>query len=256
MIFDYAKKMKSLLLKIRFMLKQRRYVSKGGEVLRYLYYPCKTSDFLCVVFSGFAGHDVKGRYNYVKTLKKINCNKLFILDDHGYNSVGSYYLGNSMRLYNESAIEELISSISKGEKKLIFAGSSKGGSASLIYGLKMNAGNIIIGSPQYRIGNYLQENEYHKKIAAAILYDTNYTSEYLNELIDQVYNERLPQSKIWLMYSSKEISYDRDVSHLIDNYRHLIVNMEDKLFISHDDTGKFFIPYLKTTINKIINEEQ
>lgn len=249
-----CKDLKSIVLRISFALKEKEYKSKENTI-HYLYYPYKGSKHLCVIFSGFAGHEVRARYNYIRTLKNTNCNKLFILDDFGYHSVGSYYLGDSMSLYESNEIVDLINFINKDNLPLTFIGSSKGGTASLIYGFRMNVNNIVIGSPQYMIGNYLSQNDYHLEIMNSIIKGTCYTPIMLDRIIDREYKVQKPQSRIWLMYSSKESSYDDDVKYFINNYHKNIYNSEDLMYTSHDDTGKYFIPYLTKVLDKILNEE-
>ena len=67
---------------------------KKYERLRYLLQTSRLSDTLVVCFSGFGNGGV-AKYNYISTLKSVNANKLFILDDFGYNKQGSYYLGEN-----------------------------------------------------------------------------------------------------------------------------------------------------------------
>lgn len=161
--------MKRQLSNIYFKCRQKIFSSEKVQ-LKYLYYKSK-NDILLVVFSGFGGKNVAGRFNYVRTLRDCRANKLFILDDFGYNSVGSYYLGNNCVVYNDSVIESLVYEIAEKcrAKKIVFAGSSKGGSAALLYGFRMNVNQIICGSPQYKIGDYLNANDYHRKILGGIL---------------------------------------------------------------------------------------
>lgn len=75
------RKIKRLLTKLYFIFREKKH--KGR--LKYLYEK-NDSDTLIIVFSGFSDTPV---YNYVRTLKSINANKLFLLDDFGYR--GSYY---------------------------------------------------------------------------------------------------------------------------------------------------------------------
>lgn len=110
---------------------------------------------LLVVFSAFSFESAK--YNYITSLKKIDCNKLFILDDYGGR--GCYYLGLDGRFDVETSVMSLITSkmveLDINFKDVIMSGSSKGGSAAMYLGLKYNIGNIIAGAPQYMIGTYL-----------------------------------------------------------------------------------------------------
>ena len=95
--------------------------------LKYLYEQ-NGSDELIIVFSGF-GSSVR-KYNYMKTLKDSKIDKLFILDVFGYR--GSYYWyedGEDMPKY---LVSKLIESVQRGYKHLYTAGSSKGGTCSIM----------------------------------------------------------------------------------------------------------------------------
>ena len=62
-----------------------------------------------------------------------------------------------MQVRDNEVIESLIKEIMSSAKvtRLVFCGSSKGGSSALYYGLKMKADAVICGSPQYNILQYL-----------------------------------------------------------------------------------------------------
>ena len=75
----------------------------------------------------------KARYNYVRTLDKYKCNKLFILDDFGFDKRGAYYLGENGNFGIEKDVELLIDKTICNLKtnKNIFIGSSKVGYAAI-----------------------------------------------------------------------------------------------------------------------------
>ena len=91
-----------------------------------------------VVFSSCTRRGIKARYNYMRTLAKVNANKLFILDDFAADHRGSYYLGYDQTYSEEKATIGLINHIKKnlGTDKLICCGSSKGGDSSIDFGLQ------------------------------------------------------------------------------------------------------------------------
>lgn len=132
-------------------------IHKSIKNIRYHFESAKVfnKDKLIIVFSAFSKDDPK--YNYVKTLKTIDCNKLYILDDYGEK--GCYYLGLDGNFDIETSVMSLISKI-MSEKNITFndvisVGPSKGGSAAIYYGFKYNFKEIIAGAPQYKIGSYL-----------------------------------------------------------------------------------------------------
>ena len=69
--------------------------SSGENRVKYMFFQKNKKkegqDALAVCFPAFAGKGAK--YNYVRTLKKININKLFLLDD-----IGGYDKGNYLNL--------------------------------------------------------------------------------------------------------------------------------------------------------------
>lgn len=247
------KKLKSIIIKIYIKAKERRF-NVSDQVLKYIFLPSRTnSKRLIVVFSGFAGHNVPGKYNYVRTLNDNMDNKLFILDDFGYKSVGSYYLGNNFELYQLGCVEDLIDYIKRksNAKELIFVGSSKGASAALIYGLKLNIDKIICASPQYHIAQYLHQNEYHECILNSIIDESAENEVLLDQLIDRSIDANEGNTEIDMLYSDQEASFKVDVRYLIDSIekKGLRCKLQNIPYTEHSDTGKYFIPFLKKTLN-------
>lgn len=227
------------------------FYSKAGDRISYIKLNGKQVDTkrrLIVSFSGFAGRYQKGRYNYIRSLSKSNSERIFLLDNFGFKGVGSYYLGNQCMLYKNKAIPELINSVSSPYiDETVFIGTSKGGSAALIYGILMNVNKIIIGSPQYRIGDYLLENDYHKLILNEIIdIENGYDVSWLNNIIDYLLDQKVYTGEITLIYSTIEKSYEWHTKPLIDAIKkhniHLI--LFDEKFENHNDVGRYFNKYL------------
>ena len=245
----------------------KNYINKYEKVwknneyeIKYLFHSCPDSNLLIVVFSGFAGHHVEAKYNYVRTLEKIQANKLFILDRYGYENVGSYYLGDKCSLYQNGIIEKFINSIINelGIKRVVFSGSSKGGSAALLYGLKMHVSDIICGSPQFYLGDYLNLNDYHKCIYESIATNTLYDQEWFNHLISDYIISCNKTINIFLLYSIKEESYNNDIKYLISELeRNDVINLslKEMEYENHSVTGKYFAPYFIQVIQDIISSE-
>lgn len=72
---------RKFLKKVYFLINERTYEGR----LKYVY-KRKHSRTLIVCFSGFASKPV---YNYMRTLKSVAADQLYILDDFGFK--GSYY---------------------------------------------------------------------------------------------------------------------------------------------------------------------
>ncbi len=208
----------------------------------------KQSKNLIVVFSGFTGHHEKGRNNYIRTLKGSSYDQLYIRDDFGFERVGSYYLGNYCTLYDQNGIDLLINHfIDKYHyEKVVFAGTSKGGSSALLYGIKNSANEIVIGSPQYFIGNYLMQNDYHKDILSCLI-DDKHPFEWLNSLIKNYLMNSDYVGQITMVYSSKEPSWNTDLKELLLDFNERKFSFEclDKRYENHNDVGKHFKVLLK-----------
>ncbi|WP_273124327.1 accessory Sec system protein Asp2 [Bacillus weihaiensis] len=207
-------------------------------------------DYLVVVFSGF--NSVKSKtpynYNYIRTLRTIDCNRLFILDNYGPR--GSYYLGENLSFDFEEAVFSLITTIAENKNvkkdKVITAGSSKGGSAALYFGLKYNFGNVIAGAPQTKIADYV--NQYSKETLNYIL-GGNVSETRISQLNQLIFNELETENSPILRILTSEND---------DQYKHHIVPFEDNLkntdinyyldvnndILSHNDIAVHFPLYL------------
>lgn len=75
------------------LLYKEKKLNFEGHDIKYILEKNKNSDDLIVVFSGIPRPGIKARYNYMRTLEKVNVNKLYILDDLGFDQRGGYYLG-------------------------------------------------------------------------------------------------------------------------------------------------------------------
>ena len=129
------------------------------HVLRYLFVNNHTKN-LCVVFSAFPDKNMMPGYNLVRTLVPNNRNfsYLFILDDMvNTPGGGSYYLGSGGDYYGMDLVNTFLKDfISKYHfTSTVAVGSSKAGTAALMFGLPMHMNYLIIGACQYKIGTYL-----------------------------------------------------------------------------------------------------
>lgn len=197
--------LKSILIKMSILFTEKKYNCSNGRSIKYIL-ERNDSDKLVVIFSGFPGNKESARYNYRRTLKNINFNKLFILDDFGYENRGSYYICENNDFFIEDGVISLINRV-KAEldiKETIFLGSSKGGYASLYFGIKYGSEYIISGAPQYYIGDYLN-TEKHKNILKSIVGNiTSNNINYLNNILRNEIITSINRPKIYIHYSEKE----------------------------------------------------
>lgn len=74
-------------------------------------------------------------------------------------------------------------------------------------------------------------------------------------LINSAISSSKHETKVSLIYSSNEVSYNREIKDLIDYMACEGIKMElyDEKYMEHSDIGKHFIPYLKNVnLNDIV----
>ncbi|WP_426298228.1 hypothetical protein [Arthrobacter sp. R-11] len=111
---------------------------------------------LLVVFSAIgAEHDFT--FNYRASLEQSRLSKAFIMDDFGRQ--GSYYWmdhgDDSIFHETQGLLAKLVEDLGVALEDVIFAGSSKGATAALLHGVTLGVGKVVLGAPQYRVGDYL-----------------------------------------------------------------------------------------------------
>lgn len=216
------------------------------------------SKHLVIVFSGFAGKEdpIQHKYNYMRTLQNIKCNKLFILDNYGPR--GCYYIGHAMSYEVETSVMSLISHIMNklgiGFNDIISAGTSKGGAVALYYGLKYNFGNIIIGSPQTFIGEYV--TYVAKDTADYIMGDKalDENRKRLNQLVFlQLEKEFFGEMRI--LTSTSDWHHEKHLLPFINecNKRNIPVKLLlDERIKEHGDIGTYYPEFLVKNVLELV----
>ena len=205
------KKLKRLIYKIDTILKtiflSKKYKFNNKKVT-YYFKRNKKSDVLIVVFSAFqsAKHP---HYNYIQTLKKINCNQLFILDNFSKSGLGSYYLGLNGNYFIPELVEGLIIHLNKKYhfRYITLGGSSKGGSSALLHGFSyktIKVDSIIVGSPQFRLGTYLFDHGGRKKLLEITGDDGESSKRNLDNYFEGVLKNTPQSLTVYLLDSSLE----------------------------------------------------
>ena len=232
---------------------------KRDNGLTYCLKRYSKSENLIVVFSAFPEKGKPGCYNMIWTLRGINSNILWILDPGGFNSVGTYYLGkiHDRKSTLLNCVELLIRKIWKNveAKRTYYIGSSKGGTAAIILGLKMNSDCVIVGSPQYYIGTYLSENNYHKAILQSICSE-EYAVEYLDSLLPNlIENCKKSSTFVRIMYSNKENSYSVHLTPLISALEKCDIKVEKEIvsYENHNEIALFYPDWVKNILYKECN---
>lgn len=223
----------------------------GTNRIRYIYNKHKGSDSLIVVFSGFSSVGMPARYNYMRTLQNIKANKLFVLDDFGYQNRGGYYLVDRNGKFKGTIINEIISLIFKyaKERKVITVGSSKGGSAALLYGILCGADMIISAAPQYYIGNYLNCDS-HIEILRGIYGSAGQQAvDALNKVLPNTIGQCqiAGNLKVFVHCSKNEHTYKEHVEAMVRDLHkngYSVFLDEEYNYMDHQDVAKYFPPYL------------
>lgn len=98
-------------------------------------------------------------FNYKSSLQNFTGTQYFILDD--FREQGSYYLCEGRSLKIADAVQAFVrSAVAKsGAQKddVYFFGSSKGGTAAVLHGLRLGFGTVMVAAPQFFIGDFLRK---------------------------------------------------------------------------------------------------
>jgi len=220
--------------------------------LKYMYKETKQADVLVVVFSACTRPGLKARYNYVKTLDGINCNRLYILDDFGYDYRGSYYLGHMPEFKEQEAVISLIKNVMKdaNPRKVLFCGSCKGGYAALNIGSRFKDAVMIVGEPTYRIATEfkLAEGLMRYWMGNVTKEKIEYIDSYLENQLKN--NQYVSSQKVFYFYSEKDEYVKLHTNSLLQTLYDAKYDFEKEpaQFTAHADLGLYFPEYLKKKV--------
>ena len=235
------RRMRSAFNVLAFKFRERKYHSH----LKYLLFG--GGNELFIIFSGFSSTNIR-TYNYVRTLKGVKCDRLYILDVWGYK--GSYYLYENGSDTPRAETLSLINAILKKKKykRVVTMGTSKGGTAAIYYGLEINATEILAGACQYNLGNYLCVPSRMQVFRGMLGNDAALKEKKsLNSVMPaQISKHAGSSSIIHLIYSKKEHTYEDDIVDLLDKLKecHYKVVEKEYDFTNHNDIGIYFKQYL------------
>lgn len=227
----------------------------GG--VKHLFYNNHAQDLL-IVFSGFAAGE-KRLYNYVKSLRQLDVDRLYILDTWGVK--GSYYLyengSNHPMILTDKVIERYITR--KKYRYVFTGGTSKGGTAALYYGLKHHAKAVFSGACQYNLGTYLT-SEKHYPIFQGMMgaQASEREQELLNCEMPNILKENKKSStKIYLLYSKLEPTYEEEIIDLKSDLEKFEIPFEiqEETFQEHDQVGFYFPSYVESCVSQLTKNE-
>ena len=250
----YIRKFRTLwnILKIR--LKEKSY--GGGKFIFY----SRQSDSLLICFSAFPPTNLR-LYNNIRGFSDFNVDRLYIADVWGYR--GSYYLRENGEdtpyRITCSIIEKVL--MSGNYRHVYTAGTSKGGTAAIIYGLKYDAECVFAGACQFYVGNWLKA-PVHRAILDKMRGRVQLDSfvELMNEFVKKVIIEHQnSDTVIHLVYSKKEHTYQNDIVALIEELKRNNIRLIEieRFFEEHNDVGYAFVPYVQNWFlnnNKCVND--
>lgn len=247
--------------RLKIMIREKQHLY-GGCKLKYMLEKNKSSK-LIVVFSGIPRAGLKARYNYNRTLKNANVNKLFILDDLGYDKRGGYYLGKDKKFFMEKAVLDLISKVKSDLDitETIYCGSSKGGWAAIFFGIRDNGSRIIAGSLQYLLGNYVTRNEIVTENLMKYVMGPDFTQgdvEFLNNLLrDTIKAYSNNDFCLYLHYSDSEFTYEDHMIHLINDLRKFGIHFSEDVqhYKNHNELSLYFPEFLRNKVNELIKQD-
>lgn len=219
---------------------------KGGG--KYLFLRDSSSSDLIIIFSGFSENR---NYQYMRSLKDAKINKLFIADMWGYDgegNKGSYYWFHNGAVLPETQTSKIIAEILRKNsyRNIFMAGSSKGGTCAIYYGLKFKVTKVYAGACQYNVGNYLRS---YPNILYGMMgsVDAAVVNLLNNKCRDQIVANKGCGTQICVMYSKEEHTYKDDIVDLLNDLKtnQYDITLEERFFTDHSDIGIHFSVFLK-----------
>ena len=236
-------------------LKVKKYIYNNTQ-LKYIFFK-SNSDTLVVGFQ--ACHKDGARYNYISTIKNYNINRLYIKDDFAENHRGNYYLGCNGRFNVEEATFSLIKNYIKktGAKKVIFIGSSKGAYAAINFGINFPNSTMIIASPQYYLGKYLN-CDYQMPNLIDIL-GSNFTKSEITALDNRLKNKIRTDvygktQTVYIHYSINDHTYKEHIKDMIEDLKKVGVTIHSDIrdYTIHGELKYYYPQYLKESLQQVL----
>lgn len=229
----------------------------GDHVLKYCYVPCKNTEVLAVIFSGFPAEGKPAAYNMVSSFNGLKVNRLFVLDNFGFQKRGAYYMSENGDFYVRDMVLALLRQFPS--KKRVFLGSSKGGTAAVYFGLLNGADEIIAGAPQLFLGGYLTDKQSHIPILDAMAGDhTPESIDKYNCIVPDVIKSasNCEKTRVLLHYSKLEHTYQAHILpmiELLEQYGYSVEHDEEQ-YLEHADVAKYFPSLCKKRLQSIVSE--
>lgn len=206
-----------------------------------------SSRSLVVVFPACAK---KAKYNYMRTLKDVDCWRIFIKDDFGADRKGNYLVETETEKLVIKLLEEIIQKHQFAH--LFFVGSSKGGYEAINFSLHFPDVNVVVGAPQYYLADYLLSCDSIDSLNDIIGKDhkPELLANLNNRLKQKILLSAISPKRIYLHYSTMEHTYNEHIKDMIEDIKQRgIALCEDvETYPNHGDLINYFPKYLKETI--------
>ena len=187
----------------------------------------------------------------MKSLAGSKIDKLFILDSFGYR--GSYYWYEKGSNIPKVLVSNLIERMG-GYKHLYTAGSSKGGTCAIYYGLKHDVDAVYSSACQYYVGQYLSSPELRRILEGMMGKDFSEGDvKTLDEELPSMLRQKAKsKTLINLFYSEKDPTYQQHIVYLKQDLEKngikYTVTTDD--YADHGENGKYFSAHLKRIFSK------
>ena len=141
--------------------------------------------------------------------------------------------------------------------KIVFLGSSKGGYSALNFSFLIPNVNVVIGSPQYYLGTYLDKEETKENLRYLIGEITEDGKNQLNaRLRNRILLSPIKPEMVYFHYSNVESTYKKHVKDLLSDLQNAgILIIEDvQNYPTHGGLKDHYPGFLRNTIKNIIEQ--
>lgn len=245
-------------------IKANEHIYPGRPSVKY--YMTNSSNpncnYLLVGFSGFNGNEKNGepaRYNYIKYLKSIDLNQIYILDSNE-NNIPLYYLGEGTTEYQDKVIQLILDIANQKNiplSNIVTFGSSKGGTAAAYFAMKYSLGNFISGGMQTKVGDYLFSlGGYSRdKIIPTISDNTpEQGRDKINRIFMNIFDNPIQNTNYYLHGGKEDSHFVNYVKPFVDNLtkKNIKYDLDIANYKDHGEIGLYFSKYLCSTVSNIV----
>lgn len=128
------------------------------------------------------------------------------------------------------------------------AGTSKGGTEAIYFGLSLDVDVVFTGACQYNLGTYLGRTEFRDILEGMMGKEAGQREvECLNEkMYDALRNYKGSKTVVHVFYSKKELTYERQIIDLLRDLKDNNIPFKDveSDFEKHEDVAGPFVQYV------------